>query len=163
MTHAQIATKSSALLLIGALVVAIFSDPMVDAVSNFSTSSGIPAFFVAFIVTPLASNSSEAVSSLQFASRKKRKNFNLTYSQIYGAVAMNNTMCLGLFYMVMFKNKMAWIYASETASMLLVVLVVGFISMSNKTIKTGMGIFSILLYPVSVALIYVLDHALGWQ
>ena len=45
-------------------------------------ASHIPPFFVAFCVTPLASNASELVSSLVFASRKRMKNISLTYCQV---------------------------------------------------------------------------------
>ena len=44
-------------------------------------ASGIPAFYVAFCVTPFASNASELVSSIIFASRKQKKNISLTFSQ----------------------------------------------------------------------------------
>ena len=45
-------------------------------------ASHIPAFYVAFVVTPYASNASELVSSLIFASRKHKKNISLTFSQV---------------------------------------------------------------------------------
>jgi len=45
-------------------------------------ASKIPAFYVAFVVTPYASNASELVSSLIFASRKHKKNISLTFSQV---------------------------------------------------------------------------------
>lgn len=45
-------------------------------------ASKIPAFYVAFVVTPYASNASELVSSLIFASRKQKKNISLTFSQV---------------------------------------------------------------------------------
>lgn len=45
-------------------------------------ASGIAPFIVGFVLTPLASNSSELVSSLTFAARKKRKNMSLTLSQV---------------------------------------------------------------------------------
>ena len=45
-------------------------------------ASKIPPFFVAFCVTPLASNASELVSSLYFASRKHVKNISLTFCQV---------------------------------------------------------------------------------
>ncbi len=45
-------------------------------------ASHIPPFFVAFCVTPLASNASELVSSLYFASRKHMKNISLTFCQV---------------------------------------------------------------------------------
>jgi Ca2+/Na+ antiporter len=47
------------------------------------SASGIPAFFVSFIITPFASNASELVSSLRFAKGKKIKNISLTYCQVY--------------------------------------------------------------------------------
>jgi hypothetical protein len=39
---------------------------------------------VGFVLTPLASNSSEFVSSLRFAARKRKKNMSLTFSQVGG-------------------------------------------------------------------------------
>ena len=40
-----------------------------------------------FVLTPLASNASELVSSLRFAARKRPRAISLTLSQIYGAVS----------------------------------------------------------------------------
>ena len=46
---------------------------------------GLPSpFFASFILTPFASNASELVSSLHFASKKRKKNISLTYSQVGG-------------------------------------------------------------------------------
>ena len=45
-------------------------------------ASKIPAFYVAFVVTPYASNASELVSSIIFAMRKHKKNISLTFSQV---------------------------------------------------------------------------------
>ena len=39
-----------------------------------------------FVLTPLASNASELLSSLRFAARKRPRAISLTLSQIYGAV-----------------------------------------------------------------------------
>ena len=55
-------------------------------------TSGIPPFFVAFVVTPIASTASELVSSLLFAMKRRKRTISLTYSQVYGAISMNNTM-----------------------------------------------------------------------
>ena len=45
-------------------------------------ASGIPAFFVGFVLTPLASNASELLSSLKFAGRKQQRNASLTFAQV---------------------------------------------------------------------------------
>jgi Ca2+/Na+ antiporter len=65
---------------------------MVDSIGAFSRASGIPPFFVAFVVTPFASNASELLSSIIFARKRHKRNISLTFSQIYGAITMNNTL-----------------------------------------------------------------------
>ncbi|PIN20881.1 hypothetical protein CDL12_06437 [Handroanthus impetiginosus] len=80
--------KAILLLLLGTVIAAAFADPLVDAVDNFSTATKIPTFFISFIVLPLATNSSEAVSAIIFASRKKLRSASLTFSELYGAVCM---------------------------------------------------------------------------
>lgn len=71
------------LLVLGTLIAAVFADPLVDAVDNFSTATSIPTFFISFIALPLATNSSEAVSAIIFASRKKIRTASLTFSEVH--------------------------------------------------------------------------------
>lgn len=52
-------------------------------------ATGAPPFVIGFVLTPLASNSSELVSSLTFAARKKRKNMSLTLSQVCAACSIS--------------------------------------------------------------------------
>ncbi|KAI5426843.1 hypothetical protein KIW84_032321 [Lathyrus oleraceus] len=78
-----ISVKAGLLLLLGALIAAAFADPLVGAVDDFSTATNIPAFFISFIFLSLATNSSEAVSVIIFASRDKRQTASLTFSEIY--------------------------------------------------------------------------------
>jgi Ca2+/H+ antiporter len=74
--------KAVLLLILGTLIAAAFADPLVDAVDNFSDASGIPTFFISFIALPLATNSSEAVTAIIFASRDKRTTASLTFSEV---------------------------------------------------------------------------------
>lgn len=74
--------KAILLLILGTIIAAVFADPLVDAVDNFSDATSIPSFFISFIAMPLATNSSEAVSAIIFASRKKRKLASLTFSEV---------------------------------------------------------------------------------
>ena len=74
--------KAVLFLILGTIIAAVFADPLVDAVGNFSTATGIPSFFISFIALPLATNSSEAVSAIIFASRKKRRSASLTFSEV---------------------------------------------------------------------------------
>lgn len=70
-------------LIIGAIIAAVFADPLVDSVNNFSSVTKIPSFFISFIAMPFATNSSEAVSALIFASRKKKRTASLTFSEVH--------------------------------------------------------------------------------
>jgi len=81
-TQRQIIMKAVGYLIAGAAVAAIFADPLVDAIGGFSKASGISPFFISFIATPLATNSSEAISSLIFARRRRKKNISMTFSQV---------------------------------------------------------------------------------
>jgi Ca2+/H+ antiporter len=74
--------KAVGFLLLGAAIAAAFADPLVDAVHNFSDATHIPSFFISFIALPLATNSSEAVSAIIFASRKKQRTSSLTFSEV---------------------------------------------------------------------------------
>lgn len=75
-------TKAALLLLLGTLLAAAFADPLVDAVDNFSDATSIPSFFISFIALPVATNSSESVSAIIFASRKKLRSASLTFSEV---------------------------------------------------------------------------------
>mmetsp|Transcript_38807 Transcript_38807/g.91895 ORF Transcript_38807/g.91895 Transcript_38807/m.91895 type:complete len:533 (+) Transcript_38807:126-1724(+) len=159
-TAQQIVTKAVALMAAGTLICGFFADPMVAAVNNFSTASGIPSFFVAFVVTPLASNSSELVSSLQFAARKRSKNISLTFSQVYGAVTMNNTLCLGVFLLVIAIQGLSWTYTAEVFTIVASTVVVGAVGYSSTTFRTWVALPVLAIYPLSLIGVYIMDHVL---
>ncbi|KAK9825642.1 hypothetical protein WJX81_003822 [Elliptochloris bilobata] len=161
-TSRQVAWKAAALLTAGAALCAVISDPMVDAVSSFSKASGIPAFYVAFCVTPFASNASELVSSFMFARRKRRKNISLTFSQVYGAVTMNNTLCLGLFLLVIHLQDLPWTYSSEVAVTVVATLLIGLLGATRRTFAMVWALPVLLIYPLSILGVWGLD-SLGWR
>ena len=43
----------------GTALVLVFSDPAVDVLNEIGVRTGIPAFYVSFVLAPLASNASE--------------------------------------------------------------------------------------------------------
>ncbi|KAF8069707.1 NCL2 [Scenedesmus sp. PABB004] len=134
----------------GIALCAVFSDPLVDALSNLSRASGVPPFFVGFVLTPLASNSSELVSSLAFAARKRRRTLSLTLSQVYGAVTINNTMCLGLFLVVVYLRDLPWVYSSEVTVIVACTLAVGWLGWSRSSFQSGWALPVMALYPLAL-------------
>ncbi|KAJ4980357.1 hypothetical protein NE237_031194 [Protea cynaroides] len=158
-----ISIKAVLMLLMGTIIAAAFADPLVDAVDNFSSATSIPSFFISFIVLPLATNSSEAVSALIFASRKKQRTASLTFSEIYGAVTMNNLLCLAVFLAIVYMRHLTWDFSAEVLVILIVCLVMGFFASFRTTFSLWTCSVAYLLYPFSLALVYVLDNVFGWS
>lgn len=158
-----ISIKAGLFLLLGSLIAAAFADPLVDVVDNFSDATSIPAFFISFIFLPLATNSSEAVSAIIFASRDKRQTASLTFSEIYGAVTMNNVLCLSVFLALVYVRGLTWDFSSEVLVILIVCIVMGAFASFRTVFPLWTSITAILLYPFSLALVYVLDYQFGWS
>ncbi|KAF7140679.1 hypothetical protein RHSIM_Rhsim06G0204600 [Rhododendron simsii] len=155
--------KAVLLLLLGALIAAAFADPLVDAVDNFSDATGIPTFFISFIGLPLATNSSEAVSAIIFASRKKQRSASLTFSELYGAVTMNNVLCLSVFLALVYVRELTWDFSAEVLVIVIVSVVMGAFASFRTTFPLWTTFVAFLLYPFSLALVYVLDYVFGWS
>jgi Ca2+-binding EF-hand superfamily protein len=78
-TKGEILRAALTSMVVGVLVVTLFSDPMVTVLGAISTTLSkaygitIPPFYISFIVTPLASNASELISAIVFAKKKTQK------------------------------------------------------------------------------------------
>ena len=57
----------------------------------------MPPFYVAFVLAPLASNASELIASVNYASKKSKKTITVALAALEGAACMNNTFCLAIF------------------------------------------------------------------
>ncbi|XP_062218736.1 sodium/calcium exchanger NCL2-like [Phragmites australis] len=155
--------KAILLLLLGTAMAAAFADPLVDAVHNFSNATSIPSFFISFIAMPLATNSSEAVSAIIFASRKKQRTLSLTFSEIYGAVTMNNTLCLAVFLALIYMRGLTWDFSAEVLVIFLVCIIMGLFTSFRTKFPLWTCFVAYLLYPLSLIIVYVLDFKLGWS
>ncbi|KAL3849243.1 hypothetical protein ACJIZ3_011125 [Penstemon smallii] len=155
--------KAVLMLLLGTLIAAAFADPLVDAVDNFSSATSIPTFFISFIALPLATNSSEAVSAIIFATRKKMRSASLTFSELYGAVTMNNVLCLSVFLALVYVRGLNWNFSAEVLVILIVCVVMGIFASLRTTFPLWTSFLAFALYPLSLALVYVLDYVFGWS
>ncbi|XP_037457293.1 sodium/calcium exchanger NCL2-like isoform X1 [Triticum dicoccoides] len=155
--------KAISLLLLGTAMAAAFADPLVDAVHNFSSATSIPSFFISFIAMPLATNSSEAVSAIIFASRKKQRTLSLTFSEVYGGVTMNNTLCLAVFLALVYVRGLTWDFSSEVLVIFLVCIIMGLFTSFRTKFPLWTCFVAFLLYPLSLVLVYILDYKFGWS
>jgi len=141
----------------GTVLVLIFSDPMVDVMASIGKMTGIPAFYVSFVLAPLASNASELVASFKLASKKSSESITQSLQTLEGAAIMNNTFCLGIFYLLIYMQGLAWKFTAETLSIVVVQLLVGAMVLKQNRQSMMYGIIVFCLYPLSLVLVYVLE------
>jgi len=157
----QILLRSCYKMGLGTLLVLIFSDPMVDVLSEMGKQSGIPAFYISFVLAPLASNSAELVAAYNYAQKKTSKTITISLSTLEGAACMNNTFCLGIFMGLVYFQGLAWKFTAETLSILLVQLVMAVIVLLDNRQRILHGFFILALFPGSLALVYCLENYAG--
>jgi len=144
-------------MLVGTLLVLIFTDPMVDVLAQIGKETGIPAFYVSFVLAPLASNASELLSSMKLAAKKSPGSITQSLQTLEGAACMNNTFCLGIFYILIWYQGLAWKFTAETLVIFFVqVLIFILVIKSNtQTMKEALIIFG--CYPLSLVFVSLLE------
>ncbi|CAM9382036.1 unnamed protein product [Chrysoparadoxa australica] len=148
-------------LVVGTALVVIFSDPMVDVLSEVGARTGIAPFYISFVLAPLASNASEVIASYSYALKKTTKTINISFSALQGAACMNNTFCLGVFMLLVYCRGLVWEFSAETTAILFVEVVVALISL-KATHRLLDGLMVLTLYPLSLLLVYGLE-SIGWD
>ncbi|GIQ90705.1 hypothetical protein KIPB_013596, partial [Kipferlia bialata] len=103
--------------------------------SGFSSALGVSAFYVSFVVAPLASNASEIISAIIFAGKKRRACISVTFAGCLGAATMNSTLVLGVFLFLIAEKGIKWTFSAEVIAILTVTLVVGIWSCRKQTFK----------------------------
>lgn len=91
------------------------------------------------------------------------KTWFLLFLQLYGAVTMNNVLCLSVFLALVYVRGLTWDFSSEVLVILVVCIVVGVFASFRTVFPLWTSIAAILLYPFSLALVYVLDYVFGWS
>jgi Ca2+/Na+ antiporter len=142
----------------GTAIVLLFSDPMVSVFSSIGLRLGVPNFYVAFILAPLASNLAEVIAAYNYATKKTSKSITISFETLQGAGCMNNTFCLAIFLALVFFKDLAWEYTAETISILFVEILIALASLKKvPTVATAWMVLS--LYPASLLLVWALEKA----
>lgn len=161
LTDSQLKWKAFGLLAIATTVIAVFSDPLIEAIGNFGQSIGVKPFYISFVLTPLFSNASECLAGLQFARKKTNESISLCHSSLLGGASMNASMCLCVFMCLIYFRELSWSFSAEVITLCLVSTIVGVMSATIKTLKVWHGIFAMCLYPLSVLLVWILEEVGG--
>jgi len=149
--------RASIMLTIGTALILIFSDPMVEVLSEIATRLGIPAFYVSFLLAPLAANASEVIASAYYAQKKTSKSITVSLTALEGAACMNNTFCLSIFMALIYFRGLAWQYSAETVSIILVEAGMGIWALRNKMSALN-AMFVLALFPTSALFVALLEY-----
>lgn len=141
---------------LGVSLVIVFSDPMVGIFDALGTRTGIPAFYIAFILAPLASNLSELIAAYNYATKKTKHHMTIALQTLEGAACMNNTFCLSIFLILIYFKKLIWKFSAETITILFAEIVVGCIAMRRSMNVLVGSVVVFLVYPASIALVWTL-------
>jgi Ca2+/Na+ antiporter len=160
LSDTELKLQAVGLLLIGTVVCTVFSDPMVDVISNVGLKMNISPFYISFVVTPLASNASEVIAGLIFAKKKTTESISLTLSTLHGAATMNSTLSLCIFMCLIYFRQLSWSFSAEVITVVIVIVLVG-LNALNKNIKLWQAVIVGSLYPLSILLVYTLESVFG--
>jgi len=159
--QAAILKSSLQMIVVGTIAVVLVSDPVCAVMSELGKRMSISPFFVSFVLAPIASNGSELVAAYTLASRKTVAKATAGVSTLIGAGTMNNTLCLGVFFALIFFRGLKWTFTAETISILVVEIVCALIGLkTTQTMADGIIIAS--MFPLSIALVATLE-AVGLQ
>lgn len=147
---------------IGTALVLVFSDPMVDCLSLLGVKLGVPAFYISFLLAPLASNAAELVSAMKIARKRTPGSMVQALCSLEGAAIMNNTFCLAIFLGLIIAKDLVWQFSAEAMSILVIqVLIAALVLAKGKHIVMD-GFFIMAFYPVALMVVYVLE-GMGWD
>merc|ERR1711957_673248 len=146
---------------LGTLLVLWFSDPMCDCLGVIGDKIGVPKFYVAFVLAPLASNASELIAAMKLASKKTSKSMVDSLSSLLGAGVMNNTFCMAIFVYLILKQNLAFTYKAETVSIICVEVAIGMLALKSKTMGMRDACIVLSMYPLCLFLVLFLENVIG--
>ncbi|KAK7272569.1 hypothetical protein RJT34_29247 [Clitoria ternatea] len=155
--------KAILYVMLGIAMLSILAEPLIESVHNFSKSAGLHPFFISFILVPLATNAREATSAIKEASRKKPRTTSLAISEIYGGVFMNNILGFFAISVLIYVREVTWQFSAELLVVATVCAITGLTASFHSIFPLWSSFSAILLYPLSLVLVYVFDYVLNYN
>ena len=136
----RIIMRAFTMMIAGTLLVILFSDPIVDLLDVFGTRTHINSFYISF----------------NYAAKQTIKASTISICTLQGSAIMNNTVCLGVFLLIIAIRGLQWTFAAETIAVLVVEICI--VCVSLKTTQTlWTALLVLLLYPLSLVIVFVLE------
>jgi len=155
--ESKIKSRAFMLMAAGTLLIMIFSDPMVSVLQEVGVRIHVGSFYVAFVLAPLASNSSEVLAAYVYGAKKTANGVTTACETLVGAAIMNNTFVLMIFLLIVIAKGLKWEYTAETITILLIQIVMFFYTQRPK--QKVLDAFIILsLFPLSIVVVWTLEN-----
>ncbi|XP_052200791.1 sodium/calcium exchanger NCL2-like [Diospyros lotus] len=155
--------KSVLQVILSVAIVSFLAEPLIYSILNLSSSLGLPTFYISFMIVPFALKYKLAISSIFPASQKSLRTASLTFSEIYGEVAMNNITGLSTLLAIIYIKGLSWNYSGEVVAVLVVCAVIGLLAFFRSSYPLWTCILAFFLYPFSLVMVYFLHSILGWD
>ncbi|CAI9783707.1 unnamed protein product [Fraxinus pennsylvanica] len=155
--------RASFFLIVGIGMLLILSEPLITSVVAFSEAVNLSSFAVSYLAIPLAMNSRVAVSSISSARQMTQRSISLTLSSLYGAVYMNNVIGLIVFLAPVYVRNLSSDVSAEVVVLLVVCILMTLFTSCCTTFHRWTSYIVLLLYPISLASVYVLTSVFGWS
>ena len=155
--QAAIIKKSIKYMVLGTLLVLIFSDPMVDVLQELAYRINVSPFYVSFVLAPIAANASEIISSVYYARKKTSKSISVALSTLEGAAAMNNTFCLSILLGLIYFRNLVWEYTAETIAIITAQLLI-LLFTRKKDMRMIDAVYIFCIFPLSIMLVATLEY-----
>jgi len=157
----RVAWRACWMMGLGTLLVLIFSDPMVDVLSEWGNRLNISPFYISFLLAPMASNASELLSAYCYAQKRSQKSITTALSTLVGAACMNNTFCLAIFLALCSCKKLAWQFTAETIAIVVIQWVIGILTVCKKTHTLATAWLILLCYPGCLFIVWFFENVVG--
>lgn len=86
-----------------------------------------------------------------------------SFEQLYGGVYMNNVIGLIVFLAPVYARNLSSDVSAEVLVVLLICIIMSIFTSFSTTFPRWTGYIVLLLYPISLATVYVLTSVLGWS
>merc|ERR1719163_2178037 len=156
----RIKQRAFSMMGLGTLLVVVFSDPMVDLLGRMGEILGVSAFYVSFLLAPMASNASELVAASNYAAKKTMKSMTTSLSTLEGAAVMNNTFTTGVFFALIYMRGIAWEFQAETIVIVFIQVAIAVMMLNTKHQLLSHACLVFSFYPLALAVTWILENKL---
>ncbi|KZV51103.1 hypothetical protein F511_01895 [Dorcoceras hygrometricum] len=155
--------KATFLVTLGTSMMCVLGEPLIKSVVGFAQAVNLPSFSVSYLAIPFAMNYGAAVQSIASARQKTKKSISLTLSALYGGVFMNNIIGSITFLTPVYARDLISDVSAEVVVVLIICVVMTILTSFRTTFPVWVGYLVLLLYPISLAFVYLLTFVFDWS